>query len=163
MKTKSFIAVIVTIFFALVSCKSPEEKVISKLDKLYEHLEKDGKNFNNEDWTDAVNELSTIHEKMKGCEFTPEQLREIGKKEGQISVIFIREGSKSLGKGLNDLIEGFGSYSKGYLEGSSDEVINSVDDFNEIEDEFEKISKEAENIGKEVGEEINNIMESFIN
>ena len=82
MKVKFIITALVTSALSLTSCKSREEKVINKLDNLSERIERNGSKFDAEDWEEAIEDFADIHEEMQDCEFTKEQLRELGKKEG---------------------------------------------------------------------------------
>lgn len=116
--------------FTLASCQSREEKVISKLDSLSERIEKDGSNFDADDWEEAIKDYTKIHEEMQDCEFTKEQLHELGKKEGKVSIILAKECSKALGKDFMNYIGSFGAFAKGFKEGVEDNV--SEKDFNEV-------------------------------
>ena len=90
MKSKLILSALFISLLALSSCQSREEKVISKLDSLSERIEKDGSIFDADDWEEAIEDFADIHEEMQDCQFTKEQLRELGKKEGKVSAILAK-------------------------------------------------------------------------
>ena len=130
MKTKFILSTLFISLLTLTSCQSREEKVISQLDRLSERIEKDGNNFDAEDWEEAIEDFAEIHEDMQDCEFTKEQLRELGKKEGKVSAILAKEGSKALGREFKNFLGNFGAFAKGFKEGAEENV--SEEDFNEV-------------------------------
>lgn len=145
MKRNFFVAVFVMCLTVLASCKSKEENIISRLDRLYERIDKNGSEFESEDWEEAIEDFADIHEDMEDCDFTEEQLREIGKKEGKISVVLFREGTKALGGQVKNLLGKFGAFASGFVEGSTDDDGNN---------EFEKASDD-------LNKEINNFLNSL--
>lgn len=150
MKTKSIIATLLLIVLSLSSCKSREEKVISDLDNLSERIEKHGSEFDADDWKDALEDFANLHEDMQDCEFTKEQLRELGKKEGKVSAILAKEGAKALGKELNNFLGNFGAFAKGFKEGAE-----SAYDEDEIKDIGNDIINNLKNIGEDYEEDLN--------
>ena len=129
----------------LISCQSPEKKVIHRLDRLSERIEKDGKNFDADDWAEALEDLADIHDDLQDCDFNAEQLKEIGKAEGRLAAIIANEGSKAVGREFSNAMKSVGSFMKGFREGAEenldadaieeagDEISNSLKD---IEDAF---------------------------
>lgn len=115
----------------LNSCKPHEERVINRLDNLSEKVEKNGSKWNADQWADALEELEDIHYDMEDCEFTPEQLRTLGRVEGRLTVIIMTEGAKKLGDKFLSFMEGAGAFMKGYQEG-----VESIQEYSE--GEFEK-------------------------
>lgn len=104
MKTKSiFITLLLSVLF-LVSCQSKEEQIISRLDNLCERIEKDGSEFEAEDWEEALKEYAQIHEEMQDCEFTEEELIELGKKEAELTSAFAKQGTKAIGTELSKIL-----------------------------------------------------------
>lgn len=149
MKKKS-IAVLGVFIFALFlcsSCKSKEEKVISKLESLSERIDKNGQNFDAEDWEEAFEDLEDIHEDMGDCEFTKEQLREVGRADGRLTTIIAKEGAKSLGREASSLLKSISSYAKGFQKGTQENV--NEEDFNDVEEELKSTLKDIEDEWKE--------------
>ena len=144
MKSKLILSALFISLLALSSCQSREEKVISKLDSLSERIEKDGSNFDADDWEEAIEDFADIHEEMQDCEFTKEQLRELGKKEGKVSAILAKEGSKALGREFKNFIGNFGAFAKGLKEGAE----SAYD-----EEEFKDIGNDIMNDLKEIEED----------
>lgn len=143
MKTKFILSTLFISLLTLTSCQSREEKVISQLDRLSERIEKDGNNFDAEDWEEAIEDFAEIHEDMQDCEFTKEQLRELGKKEGKVSAILAKEGSKALGREFKNFLGNFGAFAKGFKEGAEENV--SEEDFNEVGNDISNALQEFEN------------------
>ena len=143
MKVKFIITALVTSALCLTSCKSREEKVINKLDNLSERIERNGSKFDAEDWEEAIEDFADIHEEMQDCEFTKEQLRELGKREGKVSAIIAKEGSKALGREFKNFLGNFGAFAKGFKEGAEENV--SEEDFNEVGNDISNALQEFEN------------------
>ena len=143
MKTKFILSTLFISLLTLTSCQSREEKVISQLDRLSERIEKDGNNFDAEDWEEAIEDFAEIHEDMQDCEFTKEQLRELGKKEGKVSAILAKEGSKALGREFKNFLGNFSAFANGFKEGTEENV--NEDDFNEVGNEISNALQEFEN------------------
>ena len=141
---------VVAAVLVLSSCQSYEDRVITKLNHLSERIDADGKNFDAGDWEEALEELADIHEDMADCEFTPEQLRKLGKVDGQLSVIIMREGSRAAGKSVTDFIRSAGSFFKGFEEGSKES-------YEENKDEFERIGNDVESSINEVLKELDDL------
>lgn len=141
---------VVAAVLVLSSCQSYEDRVITKLNHLSERIDADGKNFDAGDWEEALEELADIHEDMADCEFTPEQLRKLGKVDGQLSVIIMREGSRAAGKSVTDFIRSAGSFFKGFEEGSKES-------YEENKDEFEQIGNDVESSINEVLKELDDL------
>ena len=140
----------ITCAATFISCRSREEKVIHDLKNLAEKVNKNGKNFDAYDWEDAFDDLAEIHEDMADCEFTPEQLLKLGKVDGQLSVIIMREGSRAAGKSVTDFIRSAGSFFKGFEEGSKES-------YEENKDEFERIGNDVESSINEVLKELDDL------
>ena len=144
------ILMFITCAATLISCRSREERVINDLKNLAEKVNKNGKNFGADDWEDAFDDLAEIHEDMADCEFTPEQLHKLGKVDGQLTVIIMREGSRAAGKGVTDFIRSAGSFLIGFGEGSKES-------YEENKDEFKQIGNDIESSMNEVLKELNDL------
>ncbi|MBP5506967.1 MAG: hypothetical protein J6Y23_03845, partial [Prevotella sp.] len=110
------------------------------------------KNFDSNDWKSALAEFEQIHKEMADCDFTKEELREIGRKEGKLALILAKEGAKAAGSHLNELMEGIGSFSEGFKEGF-------VSEFDE--NDFEKLGNDLEKMGNDLEKELNSLMEGW--
>ena len=140
---KTFFGVLtVILLLTLTACRSYEERVITKLNNLSERIDKYGKTFDVDDWEDAMEELADIHEEMGDCDFTREQLKEVGKADGRLSAIIAKEGAKALGQGVSGIIDRVSSYAEGFQEGAQENM--SEDDIKEVEKELNKAFQSVE-------------------
>lgn len=146
-KIISVLVVAVAAISLLSSCQSYEDRVITKLNHLSERIDEDGKNFDADDWEEAMEELADIHEEMAECDFTLEQLKEVGRADGRLSAIIAKEGAKTLGKGFLDAIKGISSYAKGFQEGAEENI--NDEDFNDVVNEFNDAVKSVKEEWKE--------------
>ena len=136
MKITSLFNIILTLVLlcTLGSCQSREERAISRLNSLARSIDKNGENYTVDDWAEAMEDLADIHEDMADCEFSKEQLKELGQVDGRLSIIIAREGAKALGKETVTFIDRFNSFAVGFREGAESEY--DEDDFNQIEEDF---------------------------
>lgn len=132
------------LLLAMASCQSSEDRAISKLNRLAENIDKHGRDFTLEDWYEAMDDLADIHEDMSDCDFSKEQLKEIGRMDGRLSVIISREGAKVLGKEATNFLDRINSFAVGFKEGA--EVEYDEDDFKQIEEDF---NNELDSIAKD--------------
>ncbi len=137
------IAFFTTIFLSFTSCKTSEEAVISRLEKLTERIDKNGAKFDSDDWLQAFRDLEDIHKDMENCDFSSEQLKQVARADGKISAVVAKEGAKALGKEASSFMKEFGSIAKEFQEGFQ-EIFNE-ENMKEIEDEFENVLKDIEN------------------
>ena len=131
---------------AFSSCQSHEDRVVSRIEKLSARIDSDGKNFTSEDWEEALEELEEIHDDMGDCEFTKEQLREVGCADGKLTIVITKQAAKAMGRDVGALMKSLGSYAKGFKEGAESEY---------DENEFNDIGKELEDGLKEVADDWN--------
>ena len=136
------IAVLTAIVLSFSSCKSKEEKVISKIERLSERIDKNGHKFTAEDWIEAFEDLEDIHEEMEDCEFTLEELKEIGRADGRLTAIITKEGVKTLSKNVSFFLKDFSSYFKGFQEGAYENF--NKEDLDEIENEIKNTLQDIE-------------------
>lgn len=116
---KMFLSIVLALIisFGLTSCQSKEEKVIDQLNKLAEKVEKNGANWDADQWEDALEDFQDIHQEMQNCEFTNEQLKELGEVEGRLTTVIMTEGTKAAGEGLGTFLQGAGAFMSGYEDG----------------------------------------------
>ena len=124
----STICVIVITSLVFCSCKSREEKVLEQLNNLTEKVEKNSSDWNSDQWTDAFEELEKIHSEMSDCDFTNQQLQELGEVEGRLTSLMLSNGVESLGKGIGSFLKGAGSFVKGFQEGIQDGSEESIEE-----------------------------------
>lgn len=111
-------SLLVTLMFT--SCKSKEEKVIDQLNDLTEQIEKKSSKWDTEDWQKAFKKVEEIHNEMLECDFSNDQLQELGEVEGRLTSIIMNNGIPALGDDLGSLIEGAGSFVDGFEDGIKD-------------------------------------------
>lgn len=112
-------SVLVTSMVVLFTgCKPHEERVMDRLDRLAENIQKNNNKWEINQWVDALEEIEDIHFDMEDCEFTPEQLKALDRVEGRLTVVIMTEGTKKLGDELIPFQEGAGAFMKGYQEGA---------------------------------------------
>lgn len=139
------IALFALVTCVLTSCKTREERVIQRLNALSEKIEKHGARWDADQWADALEEMEDIHYDIEGCEFSKEQLENLGKVEGRLTATILNEGSKALNGSMSDFIEGAGAYMKGFMQG-----IDNNYDPSRIEDLRESIDIQLIELGKEI-------------
>lgn len=123
MKKNLYLLVFSTLLCVLCSCQSKEERVISGLEKLAAQIDKRADSFTDKDWEDAMIKYEELHRQALECDFTQEQLKELGRVEGRLTTIFAKEGTKKIGRNIKDLIDGGKAVIDGFLQGI-DEVVN---------------------------------------
>ena len=146
LRTIGITVFVIMVLCVLSSCQTYEEKTISKLTNLSERIEKEGKNFDADDWEEAIEELADIHENMVDCEFTKEQLKEVGRTYGRLSAIITKESAKAFGDGISDAVSRLSSFAKGYTEGVVENL--NEEDINDVEDQIMSTLKEIEDVWK---------------
>lgn len=123
MKKHFFLLVISILLCVFCSCQSKEERVISGLEKLAAQIDKRADSFTDKDWEDVMTKYEELHKQALECDFTQEQLKELGRVEGRLTTIFAKEGTKKIGRDIKDLIDGGKAVIDGFLQGV-DEVVN---------------------------------------
>ena len=108
-------AILLTV--SLSSCQSKEERVINKFEKLSERVEKEGQHFTADEWELALKEYETLHEEAGECDFTREQLEELGRVDGRLTAIMAKEGAKRIGSEMSNFLENGKTFMKGFMEG----------------------------------------------
>lgn len=128
------------------SCASREERVVSKINHLAERVEENTGNMDADELTEIVEDLADIHEEMEDCDFTAEQLREIGKADGKIVALLSKDAVNELGNKAMKYLGGAASMASGALEGfynntSTDEVEEAGE---QVMSSLEKLREPAE-------------------
>lgn len=119
MKKKGYIiGVLICISCIFSSCRTNEEKVIVRLNKLSQKIEKNAVKWNTDDWSDALEEWEAIHDDMSTCQFTKEQIKELGRIDGELTAILIKQGLKEFAS----FFENIGPYMDGFTEGAKQQI-----------------------------------------
>lgn len=128
------------------SCKPHEDRVIDRINSLSEKVKNNAERWDADQWADALDELEDIHYDMEDCEFTKDQLRELGRVEGRLHMIIVTEGAKAMGDALVSFMDGAGAFMKGYQEGAA----SAYD------------PQEWKDLGEHVTGEMNRIVDEFL-
>ena len=120
-KCLSIVATLIIAAFLFSSCKSKEERVISKFESLTERIQKNGSEFSDEDWEAVIEEYKALQDEVSKCDFSSEQLKHLGKAEGKLILEMSKEGSKKLGRDASKYIEEGASILDGFFEGLSED------------------------------------------
>lgn len=126
------ICLIVITSFVFCSCKSKEEKVIDQLNNLAEKVENNSSDWDSDQWVEAFEELEKIHSDMSDCDFSNQQLQELGEIEGRLTSVMITNGAATLGESIGSFMKGAGSFVKGFQEGlqeGADESLEEIDNY----------------------------------
>ena len=99
---------------------------MSKLESLVEKVEQEGGSYTSQDWDKVSAQYDEITAKMAQCDYTDEQLQEIGRLKARYYAARV----KNTGGVFNDIIQQV----KGAFDGLKEEVEESMD---EIESLFE--------------------------
>lgn len=162
MKKKAlFILTVVMLgLFCLTSCQSKEERAINKLEQLSERIEKNGEEYDVEEWNGIMKELESIHEDIGECNLTSQQMKELGRIEAKLYKNIMKNGSKLFSGALSS----FGSYAKGFKEGLMDGDFDEnglEEQFDEFENAFKDAMESFEDGLKDFDEEMNSISDEL--
>ena len=116
-KVLATVALSLIVTFVFISCKSKEKKVIDQLNNLTVQIEKKSDKWNSEDWQNAFKKVEEIHNEMSECDFSNEQLQELGEVEGRLTSLILKNGLPALGSELGSMIDGSGSFVDGFQDG----------------------------------------------
>ena len=146
--------------FCLTSCQSKEERTINKLEQLSERIEKNGEDYDVEEWNGIMKELESIHEDIGECDLTSQQMKEVGRIEAKLYKTIMKNGSKLFSGALSS----FGSYAKGFKEGLMDEDFDEnglEEQFDELEDAFKDAMESFEDGLKDFDEQMNTVSDEL--
>ncbi len=133
---------------SMASC-SKEKDNLDKLRQLTEQIEKEGLQYDEDQWESVLNKFGEVEEDCAKCEFSEEQLRQKGEYEGRVATALARYASQKLGEEMknlgvkmqNSLIE-FEGVAKGIADGMetfSHEMEGFSEQFKGIAEQFEGI------------------------
>ncbi len=132
----------------LSSCQSKEEKLISKINDLAEQIEKNGKDWDAQDWMEVSNEYAQICMVASKCEFSEEQQEEFIKAGVNLTAAFTANAPNAYS---NVLAEGVEAYSKELAKGMealSDELVDDEEDLDDEDSDDEDSDDEIEDNGQ---------------
>lgn len=112
-KFVSFFMMALVAVFVLASCGTQEEKALSKLDSLVEHVEKDGATMSDEEWEKVYADYEAIGLDREELQFSDEQLEQVGEKTARILTAYGAHAKKSLGDKLKSSMKKVGGFLKG--------------------------------------------------
>jgi len=104
------------------SCQSKEERVISKMESLAERIEKNAETYDTEDWEAVLQEYQQLQTEAADCDFSSEQLRELGHVEGKLAATMTRESAKSFGRSVGDLLQNGTQVLQGVFDGINESL-----------------------------------------
>ncbi len=160
MKKLMIFAVVMTMLTAMVSCSTPQS-TISDLETLVDKVEKNRKEYTEEDWEKILKEYSAINEDLKDNEYTDEELKEIGRLKGRYVGLLTKSAMKVAGSQLKTLFKQF----EGGMEGLGEELNASSKELEgaaeELEDELEGLEKVMEDFAEKLEEGLKGFFEAF--
>lgn len=105
---------------SLASCAKMQAKhQMHALESLTEKVEKNGDSFTKQDWAEVSQEYDEICAKMNECEYTQEQMQEIGRLKGRFYAACTKKAINNAGGLLNGLMNTVGGAIDGFMEGMS--------------------------------------------
>lgn len=160
MKKLGIFMVVVMIAVFVMSCNT-SQSAISDLESLVEKVEKNRKEYTEEDWTSVMKEYSTINESLKENEYTEEELKEIGRLKGRYVGLLTKSAMKVAGSQLKTLLKQF----EGGMEGLGEELGTSSKELEGVaeglEEEMESLEEVMEGFAKSLEEGLKGFIDAF--
>ena len=151
---------IVAVAMMVASCSTPKS-AINDLESLVENVEKNRKEFTEEDWTAVIKEYSAINETLKENEYSEEELKEIGRLKGRYVGLLTKSAVKVAGSQLKTLLKQF----EGGMEGLEKELEISSKELEGVaegmEGELEGLEEMLEDLGSSLEEGLKGFFEAF--
>lgn len=98
----------------LCVCEGPQTPV-KDLEKLVNKVEKNHKEYTDEDWKKVAEEYAVLKEEFYKHEYSNEELKEIGRLKGRLKGYFAKKEAKKLGKSLEEIANEIGGSIEGFL------------------------------------------------
>lgn len=160
MKKLMIFAVVMTMLAAMVACSTPQS-AINDLESLVEKVEKNRKEYTDEEWTTVLKEYSTINEELKANEYTDEELKEIGRLKGRYMGLLTKSAMKVAGSQLKTFFKQL----EGGMEGLGEELGASSKELEGIaeglEDEMEGLEEVMDDFADKLEEGLKGFIEAF--
>lgn len=120
---KKHLLLVATAILALTlgACRSKDQRIIDRIDRLTERIQNDSENLDKADWDKILQDISDIHDQINDNDFTPEEMQAIARAEGQLMGAMAREGVKAVKTGMSDALETINDFANGFLEGLEDD------------------------------------------
>ena len=125
MKTKLFIITLA----AAVRTACSSYSTSAEFSGIADELEQNSQTYTDDDWAGIISQYESIVESMQGCEYSDEELQEIGRQQGRClayitkgyALLAAKKGAGYLNQ-LKGLVEGFEQEF-----GDEEEIVNSVE------------------------------------
>ena len=146
--------------FNLTSCQSREERTIDRLESLSERIEKNGEDYDVEEWNGIMKELEAISEDIDDFYVTCKQMEEVGRLQAKFYKTIMKNGPKFFSGALST----FGSYAKGLKEGLFDGDFDEnglKEQFDELENAFKDAMESFEDGMNDLDEGLDNISDEL--
>lgn len=118
-KITSFLLVAV-LALSMASCaKMQAKRQIHALESLTERVEKKGDSFTKQDWTEVSQEYDEICAKMNQCDYSSEQMQEIGRLKGRFYAACAKKAINNAGGLINGIMNTVGGAIDGFMDGMS--------------------------------------------
>lgn len=111
--------ILVILFFA--SCQTKEERIIAKFENLSEYIDEGKDSFSTNDWEQIFSEYLALQKEARDCDFSQEQLKEVGRADAYLTAIITKEASKKLGRDVAKFINNGKDVLNGFIDGLSEE------------------------------------------
>ena len=147
MKRIYFYALVIMIGFILSGCKSREERVIERLDNLAEKIQNESSDWDIEQWQDVAKDFEDLNKEAEKCDFSEEQMKQLGEAEGRVIGAFYKEGSQFAGKMMEEYLRNAGNLIEGFQKGFDESDVNSSIDgmLNGLESDLNSLKDASEN------------------
>lgn len=145
-KITSFLLVVV-LTFSMSSCAKWQAKhQIHSLESLTEKVEKKGDSFTKQDWAEVSQEYDKICAKINQCEYTDEQLLEIGRLKGRFYAACTKHAFNAAGGLLNGFLQQASGAIDGFMEGMSESPEDNKKNDANLREEVDEVLLELESI-----------------
>lgn len=96
------------------ACKNTEEQVLDDILRLSDEVERNGSNYDFEDWAEVFDEMQLLDDDACHCSFTPRQAQEFSRARRQLQVRMLREGAKTVTRVVGSF---FAPFAQSFIEG----------------------------------------------
>lgn len=113
------LAVMLLCAMLLVACVSKGERTVRSLERFATELQRESKNYTQEDWEKALQEYEEIVTQLDTQSLTDAQLQEIGRIKGRCAALFARHALQISSGVFEDAVIEVEGVLKGLMEGFS--------------------------------------------
>ena len=142
MKLNHLLTVVAVLCLTMLftACMSKEKRTINELENLAVEIEDNGKNYDADDWADAIARYEDIHEDMTRCDFSKEQLREIGRIDGRLTALYARAALN----GYKTILDDMSVFTDGFAEGLDESGVDFDGLIDELTESTESFSDQID-------------------